>query len=358
MSDLKPAQLSHPLLNSIPPHLIDRFDPTYVKYHTHYAAGRLAGHQVPIEAYRKDPSAYNTRFGKAPAPDANVGVISDEQLQVTGPDGQITIRVYQPKTTQIDNRHGRPIYVNFHGGGWVFGDHLVEAEHCKRIVHETGAVAFDVGYRHAPEFPFPTPVDDCWQATQWILSPAIIAKYNLDVARTAVGGPSAGGHLSAVVSQRARDAGIKLVLQLLHVPVCDMDHYDESGKLSQSVPYKSHVKMYETVPLSGARMEYFARHFLGVPRRAETYNNPSVSPIRAADLSNLAPALITTAEMDPLCSEGEAYHKKLLEAGNQSEYHMLRGMPHIVAGLDDICDEAKRYNVIIVEALKKAYGII
>lgn len=159
-----------------------------------------------------------------------------------------------------------------HGGGFVFGDINTDTQHCKRVVNGTGAVVFDVEYRCAPEYPFPIPVDDCWDALQHVVKTQS-APFNLDTSRVAVGGPSAGGHLSAVVAQRARDAGIPLVLQQLHVPVCDMDQFDEQGRVKkEEVPYESYREMYETVALSGERMEYFARHFLGVPRKPETYN--------------------------------------------------------------------------------------
>ncbi|KAL5409397.1 hypothetical protein PMIN03_005956 [Paraphaeosphaeria minitans] len=358
-SDLKPAALSRPPLNSIPPHLRTRFDPEFVRYHEAYAVGRLHTHQVPIADFRANPRNYITSFGKAIADDTNVGRISDVDCPVDEGKNHIKIRVYEPKDGAFgdDGKRGRPVYVNYHGGGWVFGDIDTDTEHCKRIVNGTGAVVFDVEYRCAPEHPFPTPVDDAWDGFLHIVKTQA-GPFNLDTSRVAVGGPSAGGHLSAVVAQRARDAGIPIALQQLHVPVCDMDHFDEQGRVKkQEAPYESYREMYDTVTLSGERMEYFARHYLGVPREMSTYNNPAVSPIHAASFANLAPALVVTAELDPLRDEGYAYYEKLKAAGNNAEYHMLPGLPHTAAILDDICEGGKMWNDMVLSSLKKAYGI-
>ena len=93
----------------------------------------------------------------------------------------------------------RPVYINFHGGGWVFGGLATDVDFCKQLCHELGVVAFDVDYRLAPEFKFPIPVDDCWTAFNWIREQKA-AVFSLDISRVAVGGCSAGGHLSAVIA--------------------------------------------------------------------------------------------------------------------------------------------------------------
>ncbi|KAL1591310.1 fumarase fum1 [Paraconiothyrium brasiliense] len=354
---IKPAALSRPPLNAIAPHLRARFDPIFVRYHEAYAVGRLHTHQVPITDFRANPRKYITSFGKAIADAPNVGRISDIECPVDNGKNKIKIRVYEPREGAFkDEGRGRPVFVNYHGGGWVFGDIDTDTEHCKRIVNGTGAVVFDVEYRCSPEHPFPVPVEDAWDGLLHVVKTQA-QPFDLDTSRVAVGGPSAGGHLSAVVAQRARDAGIPLVLQQLHVPVCDMDQFDEQGRVKEDAPYESYREMYETVPLSGERMEYFARHFLGVPREQGTYNNPAVSPIRAPSLANLAPALVVTAEMDPLRDEGYEYYKKLKAAGNEAEYYMMPGMPHTAAILDDICEEGKKWNDMVVSSLKKAYGL-
>jgi acetyl esterase/lipase len=153
-----------PLLNSIPEELISKFEPTYVSYYNQYSAGRLATHQVPIEAYRADPSKYTISYGRELIPQGSLK-ITDQKCPVKG--GEITVRVFEPEPA---GNGTRPVYINFHGGGWVFGGLATDFDFCKRVANETGAVVFDVDYRLAPEYKFPIPVDDCWEAVNWVCS--------------------------------------------------------------------------------------------------------------------------------------------------------------------------------------------
>lgn len=159
-----------PLYNSIPPELVSRFDPIYVKYYNTYNAGRLHTHEVPIEDFRKDPSRYTIAYGRASGPD--IYSITEQKCPVEG--GEIRIRIFEPAPI-LDRENvpkKRAAYLNFHGGGWVFGGLLVDHEYCKMIVDrlEGECVVFDVDYRLAPENPFPIPVDDCWAAFKWVCS--------------------------------------------------------------------------------------------------------------------------------------------------------------------------------------------
>jgi acetyl esterase/lipase len=154
-----------PLLNSIPPELISKFEPTYISYYNQYSAGRLATHQVPIEAYRADPSKYTISYGRELIPQGSLK-ITDQKCPVKG--GEITVRVFEPEPHAGKVGKARPVYINFHGGGWVFGGLATDFDFCKRVANETGAVVFDVDYRLAPEYKFPIPVDDCWEAFNWV----------------------------------------------------------------------------------------------------------------------------------------------------------------------------------------------
>jgi acetyl esterase/lipase len=127
-----------PLLNSIPEELINRFEPTYVEYYNKYSAGRLATHQVPIEAYRADPSKYTTSYGRELINQGSLK-ITDQKCPVNG--GEITVRVFEPNGGKLGKRT-RPVYINFHGGGWVFGGLPTDFDFYKRVAHETGAVVF------------------------------------------------------------------------------------------------------------------------------------------------------------------------------------------------------------------------
>lgn len=161
-------EIRQPLHNSIPAELLPRFDPVYVKYYYKYNAGRLHTHEVPIEEYRKDPARYTVFYGSEPGPD--VFRITEQPCPVEG--GEITIRIFEPAPK--DDDHGQPLkraaYVNFHGGGWVFGGLGTDHDYCKRLVHalDGSMVVFDVDYRLSPEYRFPVPVDDCWTAFNWV----------------------------------------------------------------------------------------------------------------------------------------------------------------------------------------------
>lgn len=163
-SSKPPIIVEQPLLNSIPPELASRFDPTYLVYYNKYNAGRLASHQVPIEDYRRDPLRYTISWGREIVDTGNL-IITEEQCPVPG--GQITIRIFQPSPASAGQKP-RPVYVNYHGGGWVFGGLENDYDFCKRLAHETACVAFDVDYRLAPEYKFPVPVDDCMEALKWV----------------------------------------------------------------------------------------------------------------------------------------------------------------------------------------------
>lgn len=168
LHNLQPSPIYQPLLNSIPSELVDRFDPVYVEHYNRYNAGRLHTHQIPIETYRANPGKYTVAYGQAAGPD--IYKITEQKCPVKG--GEITIRIFEPKLT--NGADGKPklrgAFVNFHGGGWVFGGLAMNHHVCKRIVHDlAGEVAvFDVDYRLAPEYKYPTAIEDCWAAFQWV----------------------------------------------------------------------------------------------------------------------------------------------------------------------------------------------
>jgi acetyl esterase/lipase len=158
------AVVYQPLLNSIPENLISRFEPTYVEYWNKYNVGRLATHQVPIEDYLADPLKYTIAYGRQIVDQGNLK-ITDQKCPVD--DGEITVRVIEPDASKFPDSP-RPVYINFHGGGWVFGGLPTDFDFCKRLSHELGVVCFDVDYRLAPEYKYPIPVNDCWQAFNWV----------------------------------------------------------------------------------------------------------------------------------------------------------------------------------------------
>ncbi|KAL3427201.1 hypothetical protein PVAG01_00710 [Phlyctema vagabunda] len=351
-SSQKSVIVSHPLVNSIPPELAARFEPAYLEYYNKYSAGRLATHQVPIGEFRKDPAKYTPVYGRQLVDQGNL-VITDHQCPVDKPQGSIIVRVFQPDPS-IPVARPRPAYINHHGGGWVFGGLANDFDFCKRLSLETGCVCFDVDYRLAPEYPYPIPVEDSWTAFNWIRDHH--EEFSIDLNRLAIGGCSAGGHLSAVTAISSRDAGIPVLLQILSMPICDLHVFSPTtSTLLPDQSYDSYREMYYSQPLPAERVAYFHKHFLG----GKSYEDGEwkVSPIRLRDFQGLAPALLITAEMDPLRDEGEAYGKKLKDAGVTVEMHQIKGAPHTVMQMDDITEGGKLYNQIVVEALKGAFVV-
>ena len=171
-SSKPPILITKPLLNSIPDNLVDRFEPTFVQHWNRYNAGRLNTHQVPIEDYRKDPMKYTIAYGREIIDEDKLS-ISEGKCAVDGGKSEIAIRIFQLKDDELQTRgegknEKRPVYVNFHGGGWVFGGLATDHDFCKRLVLELGCVAFDVDYRLAPEYKFPVAVEDCWATFNWV----------------------------------------------------------------------------------------------------------------------------------------------------------------------------------------------
>jgi acetyl esterase len=218
-----------------------------------------------------------------------------EDRTIPGPAGEIPVRVYTPPG---DGPFGGLVY--FHGGGWVIGDLESHDPICRFLADGAGCVVVSVDYRLAPEHRFPAAVDDCWAATRWVAEHA--DELGIDRGRLAVGGDSAGGNLAAVVAQLARDnGGPPLVFQLLVYPVTDAD-------FSRA----SYTENAEAQILPTVLMHWFWDEY--APDAAER-QDPRAAPMRARRLDGLPPALVITAEYDPLRDEGEAYARRMEEAG-------------------------------------------
>ena len=207
----------------------------------------------------------------------------------------VPVRVYRPT-----GDGPFPVVMMFHGGGWVIGDLATADCQSRQVCSAVPAVVVSVDYRLAPEHPFPAAPEDCYVATAWAARHG--GEFGGDVRRLAVAGDSAGGNLAAVVAQLARDrAGPRIAFQLLVYPVAD-------GRL-RSASYKENAEGYM---LTAESMRWFWNHYAPT---TEQRLHPHASPLLAADLANLPPALVMTAEFDPLRDEGEAYADALAAAG-------------------------------------------
>jgi acetyl esterase len=227
-------------------------------------------------------------------PETVIPVGAVEDVELPGPAGPLPARIYRPAA-----EGGLPTVVFFHGGGWVIGDIDTHDNQCRALCAEVEAVVLSVGYRLAPEDPCPAAVEDCLAATRWAAEH--VADLGGDDGRLAVAGDSAGGNLAAVVCQQARDTGgPALAAQLLIYPGVEFE-----------TRYPSEDENAEGYFLTREDMIWFADHYTGDMDRRD----PRLSPLRAADLSGLPPAVIATAEFDPLRDQGEAYADALEQAG-------------------------------------------
>jgi acetyl esterase len=216
--------------------------------------------------------------------------------------------------------------VYFHGGGWVVCDLDTHDVVCTAIARRAGAVVVAVDYRLAPEHKFPAAVIDCYAATIWVAANA--ERLGIDSKRISVGGDSAGGTLGTVVSLKSRDEnGPAIALQVMVYPVTDLSSF--------ATP--SYDEFAEGYQLTKAEMEWFRGHYLS---SMEDVRDPYASPLLATDLGGLPPALVITAECDPLRDEGEAYAKRLEEAGVPVTCTRYAGMIHPFFSLSGVIPQA------------------
>ena len=241
--------------------------------------------------------------------------------RVPGPAGEVPVRIYTPNAPAP-----LPLLVYFHGGGWVLGGLDTHDGTCRELANGTGCVVVSVDYRLAPEHKFPAAAEDCYAVTQWAAAHA--AELGADAKRLAVGGDSAGGNLAAVVAQIARDrGGPPIVFQLLIYPVI--------AAAFDTPSYRDNAEGYL---LTAGDMRWFWNHYLASSADAA---NPYAAPLSARTLAGLPPALVITAEFDPLRDEGELYAHRLEEAGVPARLTRYDGMIHGFFGMGHMMDKAK-----------------
>lgn len=241
-----------------------------------------------------------------------VGAVRD--LQVDGADGPLRARHYAPD--ELGGPHA--LLVFFHGGGFVIGDLETHDGVCRMLCKHAGVHVLSVDYRLAPEHPFPAPVEDCRAALRWAFDHA--QELGADPSRVAVGGDSAGGNLSAVVSHLAVREGERAPdFQLLLYPATDVVGDD----------YPSHELFAAGFFLTRPQMDWFKAQYV---QDADPHD-PRLSIIRAEDHSGLPPALVVTAGFDPLRDEGERYAQALRAAGNVVALRRFPGLIHGFANM-------------------------
>ncbi len=278
-------------------------------------AGRPPIHQLSPREARENATAL-ALLGRYPEPRART-----EDRRVPGPAGDIPIRVYRPAATEQ-----LPVVVYFHGGGWVIGGIDSHDSTCQQLATAVPAVVVSVDYRMAPEDPYPAPLEDCYAATSWVAAHA--EELGVDGHRLAVAGDSAGGNLAALVALKARDEeGPALAFQLLVYPATDL-----------TCSFPSHAENAEGYLLEQDSIRWFLDHYIPEADR----KSPDASPWFAEGLGGLPPALVITAEFDPLRDEGEAYAARLRDEGVPAKASRYDGMIHGFFGMDGVLDGAGR----------------
>lgn len=266
-------------------------------------------------------------------PGPEVASMVDRRVTVAG--GEITVRIYTPF-----GAGPFPAHLYMHGGGFWIGTLGQFDNGCRFLCAGSACVVVSVDYRLAPEHKFPTAPEDCYAALLWTVAHA--AGLRIDPTRLSVGGASAGGNLAAVVSLMARDrGGPSIVFQLLEIPVTD---------LTMSQP--SIIENGEGYMLTRAAMEQCRDFYLADPADA---SHPYASPLLAPDLSGLPPAMVVTAEFDPLRDEGEAYGRRLQQAGVSTTIRRMDGHIHGSAFLTKLLPSARAYREESIAALRAAY---
>ena len=231
-----------------------------------------------------------------------------DNITVPARDGAaLPARLYAPGTEA-----GLPVLLYLHGGGFTIGSIDSHDVHCRALALASGAAVLSLDYRLAPEHRFPTAVHDAWDALQWLAREGA-ASLGLDATRLAVGGDSAGGTLAAVSAIHARDAGLRLALQLLIYPGTT-DHQDTD----------SHAEFAHGPVLDKQLIDWFFHHYIDSVDRSDW----RFAPLRHDDVEGVAPAWIGLAECDPLVDEGVHYADKLRAAGVPVALEIYRGVVH------------------------------
>jgi acetyl esterase len=290
---------------------------------------RVPGYFPPLPELRQQLRTMVTLMDE-PAP----ALARVDDIRIPGPAGPMPARVYSAHAGTTS----RPTVAYFHGGGWVQGD--LETHHglCARLAQHADVVVVAIDYRLSPEHKFPAAVEDCFAAYRWLRAHG--RDVGADRARVAVAGDSAGGNLSAVVSQLAAAGGVP-------VPTCQVLIYPA---VDFSLDTDSHRELADGHVIPRDRIVWYSEHYLrGEPDKADL----RASPLRAPKLAGQPPTLIVTAGFDPLRDEGHAYAEKLREAGVDVVYREYPGQIHAFVSLAKAIPQGMACTLEIAEYLRQ-----
>lgn len=272
-------------------------------------------------------AAYRALASMSPRPDS----VEVDEFDIPGPGGSLTARVYRPSHPAGSG------FVYFHGGGWTIGDLETHDGACGALAEASRSVAVAVDYRLAPEHPYPAAVEDADAATRWVAEHA--GELSIDPEVLGVAGDSAGGNLATVVARRFRDGdGPTLAGQLLIYPGVDGTSEHPSFGEHDDIPF-----------LPASTMRWFFDTYCGHADAAE----PDISPL-GADLAGLPPAVVVTAEFDPLRDQVDAYAKALADAGVEVTHLRYDDLTHVFVQLTGLSERAAE----ATEEIGREFGTI
>mgnify|MGYP001477789822 CR=1 FL=1 len=294
---------------------------------------RLDANPIPAATIRNLSAQERRALRKAQPSPRGPSVYKTEDLSIASQVGDVPIRVYYP-----DEIGPFPALVWFHGGGWIQGDIDTFDGTARQLCVVSQNVVISVDYRLSPESKFPDAVEDCYTAIQWTVQNA--ASINVDPQLVSVGGDSAGGNLAAVMSLMARDkGGPDLACQVLVYPVTD-----------HNFTTRSYITNGNGYGLTKDDMVFYWNQYL---KNETDAKNPYAAPAQADDLRNLPPALVITAEYDPLCDEGYEYSERLKQSGVSTLYRRYDGVAHGFLGAWSMVDKALHAINCVGATLKK-----
>ena len=274
---------------------------------------------LPVE--QLTPTLMRDMIVQFPAPVLNPAVHAVRDLRVPTATGGILVRLYTPSATR-----NLPLIAFFHGGGFVLGNVAMYDDFCRFLANYSGCAVASVEYHLAPEAPFPAPLEDCYSALTWLAANA--AELQVDGARLAVAGDSAGGNLATATALLARDRhGPALRYQALFYPALD-PACDSASANALATGYF----------LRRDAMLWFWNHYL---QNTTDRTNALAAPLHA-NLAGLPPATVVTAEFDPLRDEGEAYADRLRGAGVEVIGRRYLGVIHGFASMPYVTGLAQR----------------
>jgi len=287
-----------------------------------------------VEEMASESATVRTMNVAMPTMPEPVGKIS-HVLILGAKGGEILARVFTPK-----GDGPFPVIVYFHGGGWVIANLDVYEPSCRALCNAAEAIVVSVAYRQAPEHKYPAAAEDAYAAVQWTMANA--GSLGGDPSCVAVAGESAGGNLATVSCLMARDNGGQMpIAQLLVYPVTD------AGMNTPSYRENANAK-----PLNAAMMKWFWNLYL---ENASQGREAYASPMMAQSLQGLPPAIVITAENDPLRDEGEAYAKRLADEGVSVDFKRFDGVTHEFFGLAGAVSKAKEALKLATDGLKKVF---